>query len=203
MKLLKKVSAREVKRAYVIPQLIQSQNRAKRYLHVSSPEEFSERLARAKRKGLSLTVVQLDRAIAKDFPKRLHAYDRSDWYLAEVRTKEIGVWKRAGSLPLSWTKDSLHETALAVQTGMKKGSKLVNARARRAISGILDTCAEETQREKYLLPILFASGTGTDGRKGLAKLKGDIDDGNMRSVALAIAGKKTLRVYIGFPKKQI
>lgn len=58
------------------------------------------------------------------------------------------------------------------------------------------------QKEKYLLPIIFKGGTGTKGRKRLKRqMKGDIDDGCMRSIALAISGKKILYVYIGFPKK--
>ena len=49
--------------------------------------------------------------------------------------------------------------------------------------------------------IVFKGGTGTNGRKLFKKkMKGDIDDGNMRSIALAVASKKTIKVYMGFPK---
>jgi len=33
-------------------------------------------------------------------------------------------------------------------------------------------------------------------------MKGDIDDGSMRSIALAVHGARTIRAYIGFPKKE-
>ena len=67
---------------------------------------------------------------------------------------------------------------------------------------MLATNVRLLQSEKYLLPIIFKSGTGTLGRRGLKRvMKGDIDDGCMRSIALAVSGKKVIRAYIGFPKK--
>jgi hypothetical protein len=67
---------------------------------------------------------------------------------------------------------------------------------------MLATNVEMLQGEKYLLPIIFKGGTGTRGRHGLKRImKGDIDDGCMRSIALAVSGTKVIRVYIGFPKK--
>ena len=40
------------------------------------------------------------------------------------------------------------------------------------------------------------------GRKRLKrKMKGDIDDGCMRSIALTIKGAKTIKAYIGIPIK--
>jgi hypothetical protein len=40
------------------------------------------------------------------------------------------------------------------------------------------------------------------GRKRLkTKMKGDIDDGCMRSIALAISGRNPITVYFGVPKK--
>ena len=66
---------------------------------------------------------------------------------------------------------------------------------------MLATNVDELQKEKYVLPIMFKNGTGTCGRKGLTyKTKGDIDDGSMRSITLAVNGAKTIRAYIGFPK---
>ena len=54
------------------------------------------------------------------------------------------------------------------------------------------------QKEKYLFPVVLPGGTM--GRKGLKKMKGDIDDGCMRSIALAISGKKKIKMYIGKKK---
>jgi hypothetical protein len=59
----------------------------------------------------------------------------------------------------------------------------------------LKTSLGTIAREKYLLPIVLPGGTM--GRKGLMKMKGDIDDGCMRAIALAVSGKKRLRVYLG------
>lgn len=149
-----------------------------------------------------MTVKQLDKNISPDWPRRIRSYDLSDWYLTEVKTSEIGVWKRAGDLPLSWTNGSLKETANKVRDALQKNSKLLVKRARRAISNMLATNIGLLQSEKYLLPIIFKGGTGTRGRRGLKRvMKGDIDDGCMRSIALAVNGAKVIRAYIGFPKK--
>jgi hypothetical protein len=57
------------------------------------------------------------------------------------------------------------------------------------------------QKEKYLYPIVFKTDTGTQGRKRLKrKMKGDIEDGCMRSIALAISGRDRITVYFGIPK---
>lgn len=76
-------------------------------------------------------------------------------------------------------------------------------RAAKAVKGILETNIDLIQDEKYLYPIVFKEGTGTNGRKGLKKkMKGDIDDGCMRSIALAINGAKKIKVYFGVPMKK-
>lgn len=60
------------------------------------------------------------------------------------------------------------------------------------------------QKEKYLYPIVFKTDTGTKGRKRLKrKVKGDIDDGCMRSIAMAMFGRDPITVYYGIPKKSL
>ena len=83
---------------------------------------------------------------------------------------------------------------------LKHGKKFLKGRSFLAIPGIIKTSLSLIQKEKYLLPIAFKGGTGTKGRRGLPKMKGDLDDGCMRSVALAVTGKKKIKVYFGVPK---
>ena len=45
------------------------------------------------------------------------------------------------------------------------------------------------------------SNKDTKTPSGRVVMRGDIDDGCMRSIALAVHGVKTIRAYIGFPKK--
>lgn len=202
MKIIKKVGVREVKRTFVISNNIRIQKSGRRYLGRMSKEEFLKKFLRSKQKGLRMTNKQLNRHISPDWPRRLGSYDSSDWFLAEVKTSEVGVWKRAGDLPLSWTNGSLKNTADRVREALAKNSKKLARRARRAISNMLATNVDMLQKEKYLLPIIFKGGTGTRGRRGLRRvMRGDIDDGCMRSIALAVSGRKVLRAYIGFPKK--
>lgn len=202
MKLIKKVSAREVKRAFIVPHFIQIQKGNKRYLGKISPEQYETRLSQAKKKGLALRPKQLDKVVG-EWPRRIEGYNASDWYLTEVKTSEVGVWKKAGGLPTSWTNCSLKKTADKVLHALKNNPKILTKRARRTIPNMLATNVKKLQDEKYLLPIIFKGGTGTLGRKGLKyKTRGDIDDGNMRAITLAVSGVKTIRAYFGVPKKK-
>lgn len=159
------------------------------------------KLERAKQKVLNLNTAQLNKRIS--WSKRLYAYENSDWYLGEVSTAEVGVWSRAGGLPASWTNRSLRETAHKVRLALEKNPKRLVKRARRAIPNILATNVNRLQKEKYLLPIIFKGNSGTRGRHRFKyRAKGDIDDGCMRSIALAVSGMKVIRAYIGFPKKR-
>ncbi|MHB8710591.1 MAG: hypothetical protein ACYC6X_03525 [Minisyncoccota bacterium] len=200
MKILKKIGVREVKRTFVISDLMGRPIGKHRYFKIHSQKEFEKRLAHVRQQVLKMSVAQLKRRISVDWPKRIQSYEASEWYLADMTTTELGTWKRGGGLPLAWTNRSLKYTADKVRRALK--SKSLNSRAKRAIPGILKTDTSMFQNEKYLLPIVFRGGFGTNGRKGLKyKTKGDIDDGNMRSTALAVGGAKILRVYFGIPKK--
>lgn len=198
-----KVRRIEVKRCFVLSQLIRWKKRHKGHLSIITREEYLKKLASANKKIMTFSEKKLDRIIAKEWVKRLHAYNNNQWYMGEVKTNEIGVWKRAGEMPLSWTNGSLAETAASVERALQGRFKRRRIRAARAIPGILKTSIDVLQEEKYLLPIIFKGGTGTEGRRGLKrKMKGDIDDGCMRSIALAISGVKTIKAYIGIPLKK-
>ena len=186
MKLLRKVKTIEVKRCYVIS------DRTKR-----------QKLAAAKKKVLTLSESQLDKILLrKNHNKRRDVYNRMEWYAGTVKTSEVGVWKKAGGLPLAWTRGSLQETGEYVRNALRKNPIQLTERSRRAIPGILKHSLKIIQTEKYLLPIILPSGTIKICRSGLRKMKGEIDDGCMRSVALAVSGKKQIKAYIGRSKKK-
>jgi hypothetical protein len=199
MKRTRKVTAKEVKRAFAIAHLIKGKDGKNPKVGRITKTEFEKRLAHAKRRVSRMTEKQLDALIR--WQPRVRAYNACDWYLGTVRTQEVGVWKRAGELPTSWTSGSLKDTAERVEKSLKDRRSLAHTRANSAIHGILETSLGLLQREKCLFPIIFASGIGTRGRKGLRRsFAGDIDDGCMRSIALAMSGKKTIKAYIGMPK---
>jgi hypothetical protein len=201
MKLIRKVSTIEVKRCFVLSQLIRWKKRYKGHLKSLTREDFFKRLAQAKKKLKKLKEKDLDRIIKGEWEKRLIAYNASNWFLGEARVGEIGVWKRAGGMPLRWTNNSLADTARHVKFALKRKALGKKGRAIHALPNILKTNVDVIQSEKYLLPIIFKSNTGTRGRKNLKRImKGDLDDGCMRSVALAVNGAKIIRAYIGFPK---
>ncbi len=202
MKILESVNGIEVKRAFVVADLISAKKDRRKHLTLVPEHVFRRKLKTAKKKALKMPISTLNRIIKNEWAKRLRAYDDYDWYIGTASVDEIGVWKKAGGLPLAWTKGSLAQTAAHVKSALEHDPKILKKRSRYSIPNILKTNVHILQKEKYLFPIIFKGGTGTRGRKGLKrKMKGDIDDGCMRSVALAISGKKTIRAYIGFPRK--
>ena len=214
MKKLEKVNLIEVKRCFVVSQLIRNERISGRFLKFLnvlfkreflkdiSIEEFEYRLKKVKEKVVLMNEKELDKIISKEWKKRLVAYNNTEWYFGEFSPDEMGVWRRAGEMPLVWTNGSLSETARYIQDAVSKKNAKFSGRAGHAISNILKTNVSIIQKEKYLLPILFQCDTGTKGRKRLKrKMKYDIDDGCMRSIALTISGAEKIKAYVGFPKK--
>lgn len=198
MKILKKVDRIEVKRCFVASQRGRG-GPDKRHVPDFTKEEFVRMWSRTRKYIKKLSGKQLDRIITKEYERRLKAYDDAEWYLGIIPIAEVGVWNRAGGLPFSWTKGSLKETASRVKHALEKGGRM---RALKAVPRILNTSIDFVQKDPYLLPIVFSGGTGTQGRKGLKKMKWDMDDGCIRSLALAVSGKKTIRAYIGLENKK-
>lgn len=195
MKIIRKVKPIEVKRCFVISDFVSHQKYTKKAMRVQSEQHYLKQLDKAKRVILELPEAMLDMIIKGEWKKRFNTYKMMEWYLAVVKTKEIGVWKKAGGLRLTWTYGSLEETASFVVKAFKENPKQLTQRSQTAIPGILKNSLSVIQKEKYLFPIVLPGGTM--GRKGLKKMKGDIDDGCMRSIALAVSGKKTIKIYIG------
>ena len=203
MQLLFKVKPIEVKRAFSIAQKMRSlRRRGTRYLPKLEREEFLKKLKQGKKTIMKFSEKQLDKFIGEEYEKRLVSYNNVEWYRGAVSTREVGVWRRAGGLPASWTCCSLVKTAHYVRQGLEKNDKRIRARSKRAISSIIEH-TNIISKEKYLFPIAFYSGGGTRGRKRCRKYKEiewDVDDGCMRAIALAITGYKFINVYFGKPK---
>jgi len=195
MKILRKASALEVKRAFVVSDLVRRPEKGQRYLPLLSADDFAARLAAAKKRVKKLSAKALDRAIG--YKPRRAAYNACTWYLATVSTREIAIWKGAGGLPRAWTKGSLAETGGHVRRALAHGGKGLAARSRRAIPRIIATSKSAIATDLYLLPIILPGGTLPNARRGVKVFKGDIDDGSMRSVALAASGAKTIKAWVG------
>jgi hypothetical protein len=213
MKKIKQVNKLEVKRTFIIAQLTRKQklhNASPRSLSIKSRHRFLKDISLAewkyklrlvKKKVLSMPEKELDKIIRDEYKKRFVAFDNYDWFIGEVRPTEVGVWRRAGKLPLEWTNGSLKETADKVKQALAKNSKRLTHRGKHVVLNILKVNVSLIQKDKYLLPIIFKGGTGTNGRKRLKrKMAGDIDDGCMRSIALTISGVKKIKAYLGYPK---
>ena len=202
MKKLKRVPAIEAKRTYLIADAIRRSESKKDFLGKIDASEWQTKLRSAKKKILALPEKKLDAMIAKTYVRRLHAFNSSNWYIGTFTPDEVGVWRRAGNLPLEWTNDSLKETARHVQRAIATKSRRLKSRAKSVVPNLLRINVDLIQDEKYLLPIVYEVDTGTKGRRRLKKkMKGDIDDGCMRSIALTINGAKKIKAYLGFPKR--
>lgn len=146
-----------------------------------------------------MPVSKLNRIIGKH-AARLQQYASLSWHLGTVGVGEVGVWKGAGGLPRTWTRRSLAETARLVQKALEKKPLRLTRRAKTAIPGILKSAIPLIEKEPYLFPIVLPGGTL--GRRGLRyRMRGEIDDGCMRSIALAVSGRKRITAYIGTTKK--
>lgn len=200
MKLFKKVGSLTVKKCFVAAQFISKYKLGKtRYLPKLQREEFLKRLEASKKYVAKMSRNRLDRFIGHAYAKRLRVYDSVDWYEGYVTPEEVGVWKKAGGLPLEWTKGSLLETARLVKEGLKNNDKKVAARSKRTIPRTMDLL-DLIGKEKYLYPIIVPGGSM--GRQGLKKMKGDIDDGNMRAIALIISGVIKFKAFVGVSKNR-
>lgn len=206
MKILKEVKPIEIKRTFVIADHIANVHKNKKlgnnrkFLKDFNEKYFYKKLSNVKRKILKLKEKELNKLISPEWSKRIKAYNDSKWFIVEVNPKEVGVWTRAGGLPLRWTNKSLAETAEKVERGLRRNSKSIKRRPKHSIPNILKMNFHLEQKEKYLYPIIFKTDTGTKGRKRLKrKMHGDIDDGCMRSIALAISGKNPIIAYFGVP----
>ncbi len=207
MKILKRVAVIEVKRTFVIADGITDRKKLgnnQKFLKDISEKEFHTRLAITKKKVLQLAEKNLDTLISPTYPKRIRAYNNSHWYIAKMSVDELGVWRRAGGLPLRWTNQSLAQTAQKMIRSLRRKSKSIKRRPKYSIPNILQIKSHLDQKEKYLYPIVFKTDTGTQGRKRLKrKMVGDIDDGCMRSIAMAMSGKQEIVVYFGVPKIKV
>jgi hypothetical protein len=201
IKAFEEVPRLEVKRCYVAAQYFRNHGRGNtRYLRELTRAEFAKRLEASKKYAQKLTELELDASIREEYPKRLKMYNACQWYVGTISPDEVGVWKRAGGLPVEWTYDSLADTAARVKLALDSDAKLP-ARARRAIPRITPNL-DLIEQEPYLYPIITPGATMGRGRGGVPRehfqrMKGDIDDGCMRSITLTMHGRTEIRAYVG------
>lgn len=199
MKLIKKVRPIDVKRAFLMTHFLNRFGVAKKNdKQTPSKEKYLRAHMRARKMLEEMSAKQIDRKM-EIYGRRLKHYNAVRWYIGEIETKEVGVWKKAGGLPKSWTDGSLAYTARLVKSGLKNNSRLIKRRSKRVIPIIIEM-EKLIKKDKYSLPIVFEREVGRVKRKGLKKMRFEIDDGNMRSIAYAISGDKKIKTYIGILK---
>ena len=205
MKLLKKVDKIKVKQDFLLSDIFTFKREnvldLSKYLPTIDIEKitFSKDFEEIKKKVLKLNESTLDKIIYDESPPRLAAFNKVAWYLGYVDSDEVGIWRGAGGLPDEWTKGSVKETVDEIMektNSLKTNLHLLNndKRVIRAVPYII-RFKDIIQNNDYFLPIILPGGTM--GREGLELMKGDINDGCMRSIAYVLSGETKIRAYIG------
>ena len=194
MKILGRVDRVTVKRCFAMTYYFRKLGVARHADTSPSHTKYLLTLRKAKKMALAAKERDLDKIIK--WPRRIKSYGKADWYIANASTKELGVWRRAGGLPLAWTEGSLAKTATYVKRGLRENSPKIHSRAKNALPAIIEH-KTIISREKYLYPIAFEGNFGTNPRRGVKKMKAALDDGNMRAIAYAVSGSKTINFYLG------
>ena len=129
---------------------------------------------------------------------RAPVYDQLTWKWGTATIDEVGVWPMAGGLPADLCMGSARETA----TGIKKRGGIQalpvpygDSRAKNNIPGMI-TIASVISKERLLSVIAEVGGTHRPTPPYL-KQKWDLNDGSIRSVALALARMERLNAFFG------
>lgn len=133
---------------------------------------------------------------------RYFNYLNAHWELKEVALDECGVWPGMSSLPEEATYGSVVETAKYVRYYIHNKDKLSWDNHRVLYIERVMEYADVISR--FVPVVLFEGGVirnnhndKTIHKDKLKKLRYDIDDGNNRSVALALLGKKRVLALVG------
>ena len=208
MKLLRKVPSIEAKRCFVLSQRFTSKKiRNKTILRGKqrvSSDSFVADIREQKKKVLTLNEKSLDKIIKSEYILRYKIYNDLEWYIGEVSTNEVCLWRWAGGLHRSWTeRKTLYQTAQLFYKEFKKNtSRLKRVRAYSVVSEIISQ-KDIISQERYLLPIAVPTGSYKEHRAGIRTIPLFLDDGNMRSLAYAISGEKKIMMYVGVKKQKV
>ncbi len=184
----------EVKRCFLLS------NKGKELFRYSQKDVFLKKLDDLEKDVLVLDDQGIDREISLDSPERLEVYNELDWHHGKCPIDDMGVWNCARGLPEDWTLGSLRETALFVKQAIAQEESPAGATDAFKTIHTLMKLANIIAERRYLSVILVQGGCWR-GREKCKVKKWNIDDGNMRAIALALTGRKMLNVYMGFKNK--
>lgn len=199
---MKKVDRIEVKRAFVLSQRFTSKRMrtksVRKNMIAPSEESLAKYLASEKKKVLNMSEKALDKIIADEYKKRLNAYNELEWFIGDVSTDDVKVWRGAGGLYNAWTeKCALSAISNKLKEELLKDfSKIKRVRAFQVVPKILSV-KNILKKEKYLMPIVVPNGVYKKRKGRPRKIALMLDDGCMRSLAYAISGDKKIKVFIG------
>lgn len=148
-----------------------------------SPEEYFQKVLLS----LKRTDEESLRKMVSD-KRRLERFFSHRWFKKQVALKYIGGWPHIGDLSKEWCQGSVVDVAHQVSS-----HKDFNCSSIKRIEGITTIIDEVLS---FFPPILVQGGEIRKERN-LLYLPFDADDGSHRCVAAVLAGKKTIKAYIG------
>lgn len=183
--MLESTTVREVKQCFVLS------DKAKKFANLNITE-FQEGLGAFKKDVEEMSEQQLDSVLDWRAPE----YNRLTWRWGTVSIDEIGVWPGAAGLPERLCLGSVRETASGIlkMGGVQALPVNGDTRARDSIPG-MEAVAEVISNERLLS--LIARAGGTYRKPPHERMRWDLDDGSVRSVALALVGIERLNAFFG------
>lgn len=181
----------EVKRCFI------ASEKGREKLQGKTGVAFQTILAEIENEVLGMSESELDRMIT--WHPRLNKYNELVWYFEECSIDDLGVWDRAGGLPMAWCIGSVRETAHYILNEPKEIARISKYdRDKRAINNLpaIAKVADIILTKRLFAPIIVPGGTWRP-TPPYRKMKGDIDDGCMRTIAFAIKGYEKINAYVG------
>ena len=185
--MVERTAVREVKQCFVLS------DKAKALAN-RNITEFKDGLVELKNKVNEMSDSDLD-----SYPplrSRVQEYNHLTWLWGAVSIDEIGVWPRAAGIPCELCLGSVRETASGIRKrgGVEALPVGADNRAKENIPGIINV-AEVISKERLLSVIGLAGGIIR--KPPHKRMRWDLDDGSVRSVAFALAGIESLNGFLG------
>ncbi|MDP2594078.1 MAG: hypothetical protein Q8P36_01950 [bacterium] len=195
----KEISTLDALRAfYLADELLKS------IIRTSKKDEgkLRRKLKQAVRKVEKMPVKKLLTYATKQWGPRFDNYFNSSWEIKEVPLAECGVWPRMGGLPDAATRGSVVDTAEYLRQRLVRKEKM-SPQLRRALQ--LEKLGNFAEVITEYIPItVFTGGVirhnmlSTEVQRAhYVRCRYDIDDGNHRSVILALHGRKKILALVG------
>ncbi|HEV2120631.1 MAG TPA: hypothetical protein VGS11_11100 [Candidatus Bathyarchaeia archaeon] len=142
---------------------------------------------------------ELDAEISRVDPNRLINYNNHRWRREVLDWEEVGLWcgsTGAKGMPVHWCYGSLKETTDLVYGAQRNGTLSSQAPDVDAAMRGMSSIVRFISQEEMLCPIVLPAPR-VRTNPCCRPIALGFDDGNMRALTLALAGKQKIPTYVG------